>query len=94
MIDVGVRQQTQLLEGIEASIDGGDRQRRTTISEHERRDLIGSGVAGLADRVEHPNSLTGQALALGTQLLPEITHRSTVGPSRQSTVGVQVLDLH
>lgn len=78
VVDVRVPDEAELLEGVERPVDGGCRHRGSTVGAHGVDDLLGRAVPEPPDGGQHPLALRGQALALGTEPLAEITHPSNV----------------
>lgn len=78
VVDVGVPDEAELLEGLERAVDRRGRHRPAAVGAHAVDDLVGRRVAEPADRGEDALALRGQALALRPQPLPEIAHPPNV----------------
>ena len=91
VVDVGVPDQAELLQGLERAVDGGGGHRARPVGRHGIHDLVGGRVAEPAHGGQHPLALRRQALAPRPQPLPEITHPTNVS---RTPVRAQTADLH
>ena len=79
VVDVGVADEPELLEGVEGPVDRGHRHRRPAVGPHGLGDLVGSAVAEATHRGEDAFALRGQTHALRPQPLSQVTHSTNVG---------------
>ncbi len=91
VVDVGVPDQAELLQGLERAVDGGGGHGIRTVGGHGIHDLVGGGVAEPAHGGQHALALRRQALAPSPQPLAEITHPHQC---KRHTGAVQTSDLH
>ena len=78
MVEVGVRDQTELLEGFERTVDGGRGQGAAPVGVDLRSNRIRGGVPEPRQRVDDAAPLRRQPHPVGAQHCCEVTHRSTV----------------
>ena len=82
VVDVGVPDETELLQRLERAVDRGGRHGAAAVGGHRLDEVVGSGVTEPADGGQHPLALRRQALAPRPQPLTQITHPANYASQR------------
>ena len=83
VVDVGVPDEAELLQGVERAVDGRRRHRAGTVGRDGIHDVVGGRVPQPPDGGQDPLALRREALAPSPQPLAQIAHPTNVCRTRE-----------